>query len=495
MSSIKRAAGRELNHDNWNEDEDEEEVGEFKRASEEVLKQRQIKVAKRRMPDSGDGAPKANPFSGFGGFGSTGNNTFSTSTPAVGGTASSSPFGFLSNLASSTTAPALTTGSSAAPKTNGTSNLSDKVTFHAKVKELNNAFVAWISKNLAEDAIVDLTPVFKSYEENLKSLKDAKLSTTETSSVSAPAKASNDTEKKTFSFGAPKAATNAAPPATTASSGSFSSFKFGSGASTEPEKAKTDVTKSPAAPATGFGSFTGFGSTTEPPKSTAASATSTFSFGLPKPTSSPASTDTSKNLTASNTSSFSFGFTKPDAAGDVTSAPSSTFSFGLKATSTSVFGGLNPAAPTFSFGNVTQVSQPGESSSSTAAAEEETEEPPKNEFVPVVEDDSLYSKRCKVFVKNGPDFADRGVGTLYIKKVDEKIQMLVRADTNLGNILLNIMLASGLPASRMGKNNVMLVCIPTPDAKPPPTSVLLRVKNGEEADELLEMIKKHKMSE
>jgi nuclear pore complex protein Nup50 len=92
-------------------------------------------------------------------------------------------------------------------------------------------------------------------------------------------------------------------------------------------------------------------------------------------------------------------------------------------------------------------------------------------------------------VKGASDYSDRGVGTLFIKKVeDSKIQMIVRADTNLGNIIFNIVLAEGLPCSRMGKNNVMIVCVPTPDAKPPPTSVLLRVKTGEEADELLAKI-------
>jgi nuclear pore complex protein Nup50 len=155
--------------------------------------------------------------------------------------------------------------------------------------------------------------------------------------------------------------------------------------------------------------------------------------------------------------------------------------------STSLFGGLTSTSTPFSFGSVVPPPK-------AAATEEDTEEePPKNEFVPVVEDDSLYSKRCKVFVKGGVDFTDRGVGTLFIKKIGEsKIQMIVRADTNLGNILLNIVIVEGLPVSRMGKNNVMIVCIPTPDAKPPPTSVLLRVKTGEEADELLNTINKYK---
>lgn len=37
--SSKRAANQELNHDNWNDDEESEEVGMFKKASESELQQ------------------------------------------------------------------------------------------------------------------------------------------------------------------------------------------------------------------------------------------------------------------------------------------------------------------------------------------------------------------------------------------------------------------------------------------------------------------------
>lgn len=169
----------------------------------------------------------------------------------------------------------------------------------------------------------------------------------------------------------------------------------------------------------------------------------------------------------------------------------STFSFGKPSfglnNSTPLFGNLSGPTSSFSFANT--VPPP---SSETKPEEDADEEPPKNEFVAVVEEDSLYSKRCKVFVKGAADYVDRGVGTLFIKKVEEsKIQMIVRADTNLGNIIFNIMIVEGLPVSRLGKNNVMIVCIPTPDAKSPPVSCLLRVKTGDEADELLATIKKH----
>ncbi len=44
----KRGATSELNHDNWNEDEESEEAGTFQQAPADVLKTRVIRQAKRR---------------------------------------------------------------------------------------------------------------------------------------------------------------------------------------------------------------------------------------------------------------------------------------------------------------------------------------------------------------------------------------------------------------------------------------------------------------
>ena len=56
---------------------------------------------------------------------------------------------------------------------------------------------------------------------------------------------------------------------------------------------------------------------------------------------------------------------------------------------------------------------------------------------------------------------------LYLKSVDGgKTQLLIRADTNLGNVLLNILLNPSMPTTRVGKNNVMLVCVPNPPVDP-----------------------------
>ena len=85
------------------------------------------------------------------------------------------------------------------------------------------------------------------------------------------------------------------------------------------------------------------------------------------------------------------------------------------------------------------------------------------------------------------EFADKGLGMLYLKKVNEseensnaKTQLLVRAETNLGNILLNIMLNKQMNLEKR-KNCVQFVCIPNPEitgiASGSPVTMLVKVKN------------------
>jgi nuclear pore complex protein Nup50 len=53
----KRSADKELNHDNWDDEEAPEEAGLFKTATPEVISKRVIRTAKRRMPQSGQVLP------------------------------------------------------------------------------------------------------------------------------------------------------------------------------------------------------------------------------------------------------------------------------------------------------------------------------------------------------------------------------------------------------------------------------------------------------
>jgi len=148
----------------------------------------------------------------------------------------------------------------------------------------------------------------------------------------------------------------------------------------------------------------------------------------------------------------------------------------------------------FSFGK----SKPAAEAAATGDNDEEEYVPPEPEPSSVTEDDAFYTKRCKLFYKVGSDWKDYGVGNIFLKPCEEKTQLLVRADTSLGNILLNILVPSSLPVSRNGKNNVLTMCVPNPPLSDKnveadaPVSMLIRVKTGEEADELLEKLNEAK---
>ena len=113
------------------------------------------------------------------------------------------------------------------------------------------------------------------------------------------------------------------------------------------------------------------------------------------------------------------------------------------------------ASSGFSFGNLASAPPPA---ASEAAADEDEDAPPVVEVKQVTEDDAKYSKKCKLFFKKDGSYVEKGVGMLYIKPVEgEKHQLLIRADTNLGNVLLNILLSSQIPISV----TVLLITVPS----------------------------------
>nr|XP_044992117.1 nuclear pore complex protein Nup50-like [Jaculus jaculus] len=120
--------------------------------------------------------------------------------------------------------------------------------------------------------------------------------------------------------------------------------------------------------------------------------------------------------------------------------------------------------------------------------EEEGDEPP--EVVPTkVKKDAFYSGKCKLFYKKGKAFKEKGAGTLHLKPAaNKKTQLLVQADSRLGNVLLNILIPPNMPCSRKGKNGVAIVCVPDPplDEKSAsnPATLLFRVKTSKDAEGL-----------
>lgn len=387
MTTKRRNLG-DLNSDNWDEEDAPEERGTFRKASEDEIKNRVIKTARRRIAPATESkdAPPPGIFSGFGGF---------TKTPTAP-VATSSPFSFLSKTTSS---PAVT--SNGPPKSQEKDDQKkgqesgNESEYHKKLVDLNKSVLEWIKSKIEKNPLIILTPIFEDYEKHLKEIKKSD-------------------EKQT-------------------SEGALKGFSFGM-----------------TAPSTSV--LSAF-------SSTATATSSVGNFGAK--TSSPGGVFGSTSLTASASTGFSFGASKP-----------------------------------FTFGNVTKPTEAEDKDTkgeNDEEGEEESDEPPKVSFTPVVEEDSVFSKRCKVFIKTDEGYKERGIGTLYLKSVNKgkKIQMIVRADTSLGNVLVNLLLTKSIPAKILGKNNVMMVCIPNPEIDKKPVSMLLKVKNGDEAEELLNAIEKY----
>lgn len=236
---------------------------------------------------------------------------------------------------------------------------------------------------------------------------------------------------------------------------------------TELEKLKTEATVKTSVPQFSFGT-------------TPATTTPKFSFG-------PTTTSTTTKTTG-----FSFGSSMTTTVSFSSSSSSSTLTLSDNSFTSKPFSFGNPSSESGKFSFTSTVIKPADDPK--PQEQEEEDEPPKVEFTPVVEDGHIYSIRCKVFVKKEGAFGDHGVGTLYLKPVpnNEKVQLIVRADTNLGKLICNFILSESIPMQRMGKKDVMLVCIPNPDMQPPPVPILLRVKSPEDADELLKTLQKHK---
>ncbi|XP_005936430.1 nuclear pore complex protein Nup50 [Haplochromis burtoni] len=466
----KRIADKELTDRNWDQEEEGEEAGTFSVASEDVLKNRAIKKAKRRntgTENEGSGA-----FKGFKGFSLTAAAS-SSSTPTLfsgfgngggfkglggltNGNSGTPSFGGFASPAASSSAPGLTFNgpSSAKPatdiatkQTNGSatsasqSSSSSNKEYSRQLTALNCSVRDWITKHVNDNPLCDLNPIFRDYERHLASIERQ---------YGGGSADGGSEEKKKHGGTLPATAAVLPPPSSSSSSSSATStpaalFSFTKNTTDESTREKSST----AAPIP---------------------AGVTFNFG--------------KKVDSSVLGSL----------GNKSNPPSFSFSSSSSSSSsqTSVFGAPGSAAPLSFSGAKAEGAQPTDEN-----CDEESEDPPKPEVKEVKEDDAFYSKKCKMFYKKESEFKDKGVGTLHLKKTPEgKTQMIIRADTNLGNILLNIIVQPSMPCTRVGKNNVMVVCVPNPpvDDKNPTTPVplLIRVKTSEDADELHKILEEKK---
>lgn len=456
----KRIAEKELTDRNWDQEDEAEEVGTFSVASEEVLKNRAIKKAKRR--NVGCESDSGGAFKGFKGLvAPSGGGVFS----GFGACAGSKPLEGLSNgnsmtgaspfsSARATPETKVTFGSVAAngpasladskisdPKTNGDSQQPPAAglapgpaprgsAYHKQLAALNCCVRDWIVKHVNANPLCDLTPVFQDYEKYLAGIEQ-QLGHGGSDPVREPGKTPLDAQSPAL-FGSTRLPQG-------------SPFLFPGDRREEGSPEKTE-----AAPE----------SQADPPPG---AASASFNFG--------------KKIDGSvfrllNSGPLA-GFSLP---------PGNSGLFGKDTAQN------KPVSSPFSIQTAERQADGG-SADCKGGDEEENDEPPKVVVTEVKEEDAFYSKKCKLFYKKDNEFKEKGVGTLHLKPTaSQKTQLLVRADTNLGNILLNVLVPPSMPCTRTGKNNVLIVCVPNPpvDEKnaASPVTMLIRVKTSEDADEL-----------
>ncbi|NXO05344.1 NUP50 protein, partial [Rhinopomastus cyanomelas] len=449
----KRIAEKELTDRNWDQEDEAEEVGMFSVASEEVLKNRAIKKAKRRNIGSeseSGGAfkgfkgfilPSGKGGSGFSGFGngagtkpleglSNGSSSVSSSPFHSLKTTSDTQSAFGSAVSNGPSTTAFTEKKAASLKANGgtqpsssgyaPSKVCSSSVYHKQLAALNCSVRDWIVKHVNTNSLCDLTPIFRDYEKYLANIEQQHGSSSDSSSENESNKTPGS--ESVSAFGDSKLQQG-------------SKFLFNN---------KTEDTSSKTEPAS-----------------------------------------VKKDLLLGAPVSFNFG---KSGLGSLGSGTLSSFSF--SAGNSGLFGKDANQAKSVNAASTNVLEPQMESGGSDdKGGEEEEEEPPKVIVNEVKEEDAFYSKKCKLFYKKDNEFKEKGVGTLHLKPAgNEKTQLLVRADTNLGNILLNVLIPPKMPCTRTGKNNVLLVCVPNPpiDEKNPavPGTMLIRVKTSEDADEL-----------
>ncbi|XP_034946745.1 nuclear pore complex protein Nup50 [Chelonus insularis] len=472
----KRTATTELNHENWDQEDEPEEPGTFAVAPQEILEKRVVKTARRRLPAGEEGAQKS-VFKGFSGF-------KVSSAPAT------SAFSFLkSNTSSSASTPTssifsnIITTSNGAAKTSGngmtgemkstdtsvsinqnkpstelkTTDMSEEnkekifetsSEYFSKLKGLNESVTEWIKTHVSSNPFCILTPIFRDYERYLKEIESQygqdKSATSSTTNVDKVEESKNSTITP----------------------------------SVKPLSSSETIKKSPTSNnATSLPSI--FSNTNKNIFQGISASGEDNPFLKSNPV------DRTQKSEENKTESKSLTF--PQTSG--TTAP--TFSFGSNSY-TSSSAGFCFARGTVMFGN-SATAQESEASKGDSEDKDEDDEPPKVEIKPITEEGAVYEKRCKVFFKKDQGFSDRGIGVLFLKPTPTgKTQLIVRAETSLGNLLINTLLTESVPTKRANKNTVMIMCLPLPDSEPPPTSIFLRVKSSEDADSLLEALEKNK---
>ncbi|KAJ7370946.1 Nuclear pore complex protein Nup50 [Desmophyllum pertusum] len=186
--AAKRGADKLLTQDNWDQEEEDEELGHFKVASTEDLSKRKIIKAKRRVTSDSKGGGVFQGFSGFAGLNNNSKSSFAASALSIKpltGLSSLTPAsknmfsGLNASSAEASTSTASSFTSLGSNKNGFKASSSDDAqatkassgsSYNDNLKALNESVAAWIQKHIAVNPYVDLTPIFNDYKEHMKNI-------------------------------------------------------------------------------------------------------------------------------------------------------------------------------------------------------------------------------------------------------------------------------------------------------------------------------------
>ncbi|KAE9553085.1 hypothetical protein FO519_003718 [Halicephalobus sp. NKZ332] len=85
---------------------------------------------------------------------------------------------------------------------------------------------------------------------------------------------------------------------------------------------------------------------------------------------------------------------------------------------------------------------------------DEQEEPPKFDAVQHDEPDAVFTTKCSLHNFTEGQYKKAGTGFIYIKKSEKGPQLLIRAATTLGNVLVNTYINDGFKAEKKDKDRI-----------------------------------------
>nr|XP_002121973.1 nuclear pore complex protein Nup50 [Ciona intestinalis] len=448
----KRVADKYLTDQNWEEEEEPQEAGVFTPADADVLKGRVFKKARRRVGEKPEGSTGA--FSGFGGLkptGVVGSNGFKGFGSSSGGFGTAGKF-TLSSKAGLTTAM------------QGSND--------GKTVEVSSSNISESSTSVAKPPAED-----KPLETKTNESKPAVKENSGESEYNRHLSALNKSVSQWITDHVVKNPLCDLSPIFKDYQKYLSDIddKYGSGSQSECDSSQGSAVES---------------SPSSKPTQEKSQAKSYFEIKPITPADTTTLIPTAKSTVTSPPENPLGGF-KPSAPSPFkgfgsfasSSKPETTGFTGFQFSSTMV-GGSKPVAP--------------DSTVTKPLTTEEEYVPPKNDSQVVTEEDAFYTKKCKLFYMKDGSYTDKGVGHIHLKSVESssKTQLIIRADTSLGNLLLNILLNPAMPVSKQGKNNVSISCIPNPPvSESEPNKIvplLIRVKTSDDADELVELLNQKK---